>query len=263
MLLPSPSNTMNKIHCTLALSLFVGLSSAYPVVYTSTATGGNWSAGGTWTGGVPVNDNQVEIVSGASVTLNSYYYSNQTPVLTLSGALTVANGGTFQGNAGGNTQQAVLFANSSAALNIESGGTVSGLRLGVGSAVVANIAASGTLSMISQSAIYGYVASTISGYNVTLNSGGVLNSGAVGATVASAPNIFDIGTSSTNANWIFTLNVAGGAFNYTGPATATTTPVARNLSTTRGTVALNISSGAFNYNGVNLGWTANVKNNFN
>ena len=50
---------------------------------------------------------------------------------------------------------------------------------------------------------------------------------------------------------------------YMGPATATLTPVPRTLSTTRGTVAINLSSGSFDYNGVNLGWTANVKNNFN
>ena len=75
----------------------------------STATGGTWSAGSTWVGGVvPTADNPVDIVSGATVTLDGNITRNAGDTLSVYGTLscganivsgagpfTIASGGTL------------------------------------------------------------------------------------------------------------------------------------------------------------------------
>src|SRR5262249_3072978 len=86
---------------------------------TSTGTGGNWSATGTWVGGVlPGSGDDVVISDGATVTIDTsptvlsltvgqgtagilQFEQTTVRVLTVTGSVTIATGGTFRSNNAG------------------------------------------------------------------------------------------------------------------------------------------------------------------
>ncbi|MGA9997225.1 MAG: hypothetical protein WBP93_17535 [Pyrinomonadaceae bacterium] len=92
-------------------------------VITCNGAGGNWSAAGTWTGGVPTGADDVTIQSGCTVTIDTpavalsvnvqsggvlQYDSGATRTLTVGQSVTIDSGGTFQSAATGTVTNHLL-----------------------------------------------------------------------------------------------------------------------------------------------------------
>jgi hypothetical protein len=82
---------------TLSLSgLSLWYGNAYAVTCTSTGTGGNWNAAGTWTGcggGIPATNDDVIISAGATVSLNANTNALASLTVNTTGTLSVPTGG--------------------------------------------------------------------------------------------------------------------------------------------------------------------------
>jgi hypothetical protein len=111
------------------------VTTAAPGNISSTAAGGNWSAPATWVGGVvPTSSDNVTIVSGATVTIDSsnafsvtvqsggvlQYEATTARTLTVITSVTIDSGGTFQSNAAGTQTGHVL----SIGTNLTNNGTL-------------------------------------------------------------------------------------------------------------------------------------------
>ena len=99
----------------LILSLLSFNNKATAAAISSTTTGGNWNATGTWVGGVvPGSADDVTIVNGATVTLD-------VDVRIIS--LIVASGGILKDN--GTTKQIIVTGSAGTPFSVAAGGTFS------------------------------------------------------------------------------------------------------------------------------------------
>ncbi|HUI30215.1 MAG TPA: T9SS type A sorting domain-containing protein [Candidatus Acidoferrales bacterium] len=181
--------TKRRFLVLLLTVMALGSTSAWSATISSTGTGGNWNAAGTWVGGVaPGNTDSVVIVSGATVTVNG---ANRT-----CGSINIL--GTLQWSAAGGSRT----------LTVSGGGTGSGTIGGNGIIIVANAAVTGTITMS---------AGTNSNW---IFSGTITRTGALVVNMTSTTDQTITGVLICNT---FTVNKAGGTLHLSITPTVTTT----------------------------------------
>jgi hypothetical protein len=220
----------------VVMMTFIGALAGRGATKISTAAGGNWSSGTTWTGGaVPAGGDTAIILAGSSVTvtsiatIHSLIFSNNSPsTATLSvnsgTTLTVTTGITSQNSATTNTDVLIQGAGTLICASLSVGGTTNPVPLNSAftatlTSTISNLSVSGNLTI---KALYNSPQSAANQGTFALSSGVVAVGGSVSfVTVPIFGPTLTLATGSQNG----TLTLSGATpFTFSGGGSSTFTP---------------------------------------
>ncbi len=234
---------------TLLLGLIIVVSSAHAATKTATAATGNWSAGGTWAGGVaPVANDDIIINAGVSVTINAApgtmasvtFAGTTNATITINSGFSLTVSGITTLVTGTSTTASTIAG--AGTLNLGSGGSIAVTDAGTGTngATISSLVSLGnavrTINVANSSASDDL---TISGVISQSAAGGGISKTGAGQLRLSGANTYAGGTALSAG----TINITNAASLGTGTLTATNNALLTSTGQVTLTIAIALTGG--------------------